>query len=56
MIVMLHQTFYWAFQLPPDDKVGFFSFMPMLPMWLVATLIMLPWAFLTLRERSWGTR
>ena len=54
-IVLMHQTFYWAFQLPPADKVGFFSFMPMLPMWLVATLIMLPWAFLTLRERSWGT-
>lgn len=56
LIVLMHQTFYWAFQLPPADKVGFFSFMPMLPMWLVATLIMLPWAFLTLRERSWGTR
>jgi len=45
MIVMLHQTFYWAFQLPPDDKVGFFSFMPMLP-----------WALVTIREMSWGTR
>ena len=52
MIVMLHQTFYWAFQLPPDDKVGFFSFMPMLPIWILATLVMLPWALVTIREMS----
>ncbi|MDP7607674.1 MAG: glycosyltransferase [Candidatus Poseidoniia archaeon] len=56
LIVLMHQTFYWAFQLPPADKVSFFSFMPMLPMWVLATLILLPWALLTLRERSWGTR
>ena len=56
LIVMLHQTFYWAFQMPPADRVGFFSFMPMMPLWIFATLVMLPWAFLTLRERSWGTR
>jgi hyaluronan synthase len=56
LIVMLHQTFYWAFQLPPADKVSFFSFMPMLPIWILATLIMLPWALVTIREMSWGTR
>ena len=26
LIILLHQVFYWAFQLPPADKVGFFSF------------------------------
>jgi hypothetical protein len=36
--------------------VGFFSLMPMLPMWLVASLVMLPWAVFTLRKKSWGTR
>ena len=56
LIVLLHQTFYWAFQMPPADRVGFFSFMPMMPLWVFATLVMLPWAMLTLRERSWGTR
>lgn len=56
LIVMLHQSFYWAFQLPPAKKVGFFSLMPMLPMWIVASLVMLPWAVFTLRKKSWGTR
>ena len=56
LIVMLHQTFYWAFQLPPAKKVGFLSLMPMLPMWIVASLLMLPWAMVTLRTRGWGTR
>jgi hyaluronan synthase len=56
LIVVLHQSFYWAFQLPPATKVGFFSLMPMLPMWIVASLVMLPWAVFTLRKKSWGTR
>ena len=56
LIVMLHQTFYWAFQLPPAKKVGFLSLMPMLPMWIAASLLMLPWAMVTLRRRGWGTR
>lgn len=56
LVVLLHQTFYWAFQLPPARKVGFFSLMPMLPMWIVASLVMLPWAVVTLRKKSWGTR
>ncbi len=56
LIVILHQSFYWAFQLPPAKKVGFFSLMPMLPMWIVASLVMLPWAVFTLRKKSWGTR
>ncbi len=56
LIVMLHQTFYWAFQLPPARKVGFLSLMPMLPMWIAASLLMLPWALVTLRTRGWGTR
>lgn len=56
LIVMLHQTFYWAFQLPPAKKVGFLALMPMLPMWIVASLLMLPWAMLTLGTRGWGTR
>ena len=56
LIIMLHQTFYWAFQLPPADKVGFFSLMPMLPVWIFFTLLLLPWAMLTLRDGSWGTR
>ncbi len=56
LIVMLHQTFYWAFQLPPAKKVGFLSLMPMLPMWIAASLLMLPWAMVTLRKRGWGTR
>lgn len=56
LIIMLHQTFYWAFQLPPADKVSFFSLMPMLPVWIFFTLILLPWAILTLRDGSWGTR
>ena len=56
LIVMLHQTFYWAFQLPPAKKVGFLSLMPMLPMWLAASLLMLPWAMVTLRRSGWGTR
>jgi len=53
---MLHQVFYWAFQLPPAKKVGFLSLMPMLPMWFAASLLMLPWALVTLGTRSWGTR
>ncbi len=56
LIVTLHQTFYWAFQLPPAKKVGFFSLMPMLPMWIAASLVMLPWAMVTLRSSDWGTR
>ncbi len=56
LVLTLHQTFYWAFQLPPAKKVGFLSLMPMLPMWIAASLLMLPWALLTLRTRSWGTR
>ena len=56
LVVLLHQSFYWAFQLPPAKKVGFFSLMPMLPMWIVASLVMLPWAVVTLRKKSWGTR
>lgn len=56
LIVLLHQTFYWAFQLPPARKVGFLSLMPMLPMWLAASLLMLPWALVTLRTSCWGTR
>ncbi len=56
LIVMLHQTFYWSFQLPPAKKVGFLSLMPMLPMWIVSSLLMLPWALVTLRRRGWGTR
>jgi hypothetical protein len=36
--------------------VGFLSLMPMLPMWIVASLLMLPWAMVTLRKRGWGTR
>ena len=56
LIIMLHQTFYWAFQLPPADKVSFFSLMPMLPVWIFFTLLLLPWAMLTLRNSSWGTR
>ena len=56
LIIMLHQTFYWAFQLPPADKVSFFSLMPMLPVWIFFTLLLLPWAMLTLRDGSWGTR
>ena len=56
LIIFLHQTFYWAFQLPPADKIGFFSLMPMLPVWIIFTLILLPWAMLTIRSGSWGTR
>ena len=56
LIIMLHQTFYWAFQLPPADKVSFFSLMPMLPVWIFFTLLLLPLAMLTLRDGSWGTR
>ena len=56
LVVMLHQTFYWAFQLPPAKKVGFLSLMPMLPMWIAASLLMLPWAMVTLRRTGWGTR
>ncbi len=56
LIIMLHQIFYWAFQLPPADKVSFFSLMPMLPVWIFFTLLLLPWAMLTLRNGSWGTR
>ena len=56
LIIFLHQTFYWAFQLPPADKIGFFSLMPMLPVWIIFTLILLPWAMLTIRNVSWGTR
>ena len=56
LIIMLHQTFYWAFQLPPADKVGFFSLMPMLPVWIFFTLLLLPWAMFTLRDGTWGTR
>jgi len=56
LIIFMHQTFYWAFQLPPADKVGFFSLMPMLPVWIFFTLILLPWAILTIRNSGWGTR
>ena len=56
LIIILHQTFYWAFQLPPADKVSFFSLMPMLPVWIFFTHFLLPWAMLTLRDGSWGTR
>ena len=56
LIIMLHQTFYWAFQLPPADKVGFFSLMPMLPVWIFFTLLLLPWAMFTLRDGTWGSR
>ena len=56
LIILLHQVFYWAFQLPPADKVGFFSLMPMLPVWIFFTLLLLPWAMMTLSDSSWGTR
>jgi hyaluronan synthase len=56
LIILLHQVFYWAFQLPPADKVGFFSLMPMLPIWIFFTLLLLPWAMMTIRDGSWGTR
>ena len=56
LIIFMHQTFYWAFQLPPAGKVGFFSLMPMLPVWIFFTLILLPWAMLTIRNSGWGTR
>tara|TARA_Y100000746_G_scaffold63223_1_gene51991 strand:- start:467 stop:1798 length:1332 start_codon:yes stop_codon:yes gene_type:complete len=56
LIILLHQTFYWAFNLPPADKVGFFSLMPMLPVWIFFTLALLPYAMLTIRTGSWGTR
>ena len=56
LVVLLHQSFYWAFQLPPAKKVGFFSLVPMPPMWIIASLVMLPWAVVTLRKKSWGTR
>jgi len=56
LILMLHQTFYWAFQPDSEKKVGYLSLLPMLPVWVIFTLFLLPWAMFTIRSTGWETR